>query len=149
MKGRILVLVQFGCLLVLLLQPASEATSTWQQRLALTCICCAAVILATALINLRQSVTVFPEPRKNVPLITHGIYTWVRHPMYLAVLLFGVGLVLSAWNVVSVCTWVVLFIDLQIKFRYEDRLLAATWPDAGEYQRRVGALLPRLRVDKI
>lgn len=41
------------------------------------------------------------EVREQHRLITHGVYRWVRHPMYLALFLFGAGqaLVLPNWIV--------------------------------------------------
>jgi protein-S-isoprenylcysteine O-methyltransferase Ste14 len=39
------------------------------------------------------------EVREKHQLITHGVYRWVRHPMYLALFIYGVGqaLVLPNW----------------------------------------------------
>jgi protein-S-isoprenylcysteine O-methyltransferase Ste14 len=41
------------------------------------------------------------QMRENHQLITHGIYRWIRHPMYLALLIFAVGqaLVIPNWFV--------------------------------------------------
>lgn len=144
MKGRVLVAVQFGCLIALLLLPSSGIATPWRALIARLAVVAAVAVLAIAFVNLRKSVTVFPEPRDNVPFITHGIYGYVRHPMYLGVLLFGGGIALSKWTLANALVFLVLAVDLQIKYRYEDRLLAAKWPTATGYQSRVGALFPRL-----
>jgi len=41
------------------------------------------------------------QVREQHQLITHGVYRWVRHPMYLAILLFSLGqlLVIPNWFV--------------------------------------------------
>lgn len=142
-KGRLLVAVQFTCLVALVLAPRGEA-ATWRTTAARLLLAASAAVLVTAFVNLRPSVTVFPEPRDGVPFITHGIYRYVRHPMYLGVLLFGLAEVLAAWTPLSAALLLVLFIDLKLKHRYEDQLLAARWVQAADYQARVGALLPRL-----
>lgn len=145
MKGRALVLIQFASLLALLVLPDSGMATPTRALIARSCVVLAMAILVLAFIRLRDSVTVYPEPREGVPFITSGIYSFVRHPMYLAVLLFGAGMAISKWTIANLIVLVILFIDLQIKYRYEDRLLVAKWPEAAEYQQRVGALLPRLR----
>jgi protein-S-isoprenylcysteine O-methyltransferase Ste14 len=41
------------------------------------------------------------EVRENHQLVTHGVYRWVRHPMYLSLLIYSVGqaLVVPNWLV--------------------------------------------------
>lgn len=144
MRGRLLVSVQFGCLLALVLAPSAGAVSSERLVLARFCIGAAGAILGIAFINLRPAVTVMPEPKAGAPFITNGIYAHIRHPMYLAVLLFAAGIALVKWTPVAALLLLALFVDLQVKYRYEDRLLAARWPDAALYQASVGALLPRV-----
>lgn len=143
MKGRLLVAVQFACLIALVLIPSASAPTATRFLVARLIVAIAGTILAIAFINLRESVTVYPEPRAGVPFITQGIYKYVRHPMYIGVLLFGASMVVTKWTLASLAIWLVLFADLQIKYHYEDRLLAARWPDAALYQASVGALLPK------
>lgn len=145
MKGRILVLIQFIAIFLLLTLGSSGVATPIRALISRVLVMSAMVILAIAFVGLRDSVTVNPEPREGAPLITRGIYSWVRHPMYLAVLAFGAGMVVSKWTLPTLLLWLLLFIDLQIKYRYEDQLLAQKWPHAHEYQERVGALLPRIR----
>jgi len=38
------------------------------------------------------------EVREKHQLVTHGVYRWVRHPMYLALLIYGVGQTLALPN---------------------------------------------------
>lgn len=144
MKGRILVFVQFACLTVLVLLPGDEPVGILRTTIAGALFMLSAAVLVTAFVNLRESVTVFPEPRADVPFVTHGIYRYVRHPMYLGVLLFALGMTTVKWSMWAAVVLLVLYVDLRIKHQYEDHLLAAKWKHAREYQHRVGALLPRL-----
>lgn len=143
MKGRMLVAVQFLSLIALVLLPPSPETSSLRTNVARFLVISASFVLVVAFLALRESVTVLPEPRENVPLITHGIYSIIRHPMYTAVLTFGAAMVLTRWTLATALVWVILYIDLTIKYRYEDSLLLKKWPQAKEYQQKVGALLPR------
>jgi protein-S-isoprenylcysteine O-methyltransferase Ste14 len=78
-------------------------------------------------------------------LITHGPFAYLRHPMYLGLLLAGLGgtLIYRTW------TWVLVtlsFLGVARRARLEERALAdefgAEWQ---AYARRVPAWLPRLR----
>ena len=78
-------------------------------------------------------------------LVTTGPYRWVRHPMYLGLLLSGLGglLVYRRWALVFVLATLP---GAAVKAGLEERLLAeefgARWE---EYPRRVPAWIPRLR----
>lgn len=144
MKGRALVVVQFACLAILILLPTDGDVGPFRGAVSTTLIALSGVVLGVAVLTLRKAVTVFPEPLADAPFITHGIYKYVRHPMYLAVLLFSFGMVTVKWSTITAALLLVLYADLRIKQQYEDRLLAAKWANAREYQRRVGALVPKL-----
>ena len=95
-KARVLVFLQFGLLGALLMVPQDTSVDspeivTWLapglQILALT-------ILILAAIALRPALTVSPIPRADAPLITKGIYKYIRHPMYSAVIAIGASIML-------------------------------------------------------
>jgi protein-S-isoprenylcysteine O-methyltransferase Ste14 len=78
-------------------------------------------------------------------LITTGPFALVRHPMYLGILLAGLGGILIYW------TWTFVFVTgnffgLIIRARREEEALAAAFgPEWESYRCRVPAWLPRLR----
>jgi protein-S-isoprenylcysteine O-methyltransferase Ste14 len=77
-------------------------------------------------------------------LITTGPYALVRHPMYLAVVLAGLGALLIYR------TWSMLFFSfnmfgLVVRARREERALMAEFGEEwAEYARRTPAFVPRL-----
>ena len=103
----------------------------------------AVTIFAFAYIALRPSLRVSPIPKPGAPLITVGIYQWFRHPMYLGVLMFGFGMLLSNFNFVSIIAFFALAMNMVVKANYEDRLLRNRHVDAIGYQQRVFGLLGR------
>jgi protein-S-isoprenylcysteine O-methyltransferase Ste14 len=78
-------------------------------------------------------------------LVTSGPFAIVRHPMYLAVILAGIG------GLLLYRTWAMLFFagnmfGLIVRARREERSLEAEFDEAwGVYAERVPAFLPRLR----
>lgn len=141
--GWILVLAQFGLLIALVLisdQPHPYPALYLAGR---TVAIFALVLLVVAAFFLRPSLTALPEPKANAPFITSGVYRYIRHPMYSALILFALGASLYKWSFLALATALGLFGVLNVKYRYEDSLLRAKWPAALDYQNKVGALFPK------
>jgi protein-S-isoprenylcysteine O-methyltransferase Ste14 len=89
--------------------------------------------------------SVFPEPRATARLVTTGPYAWVRHPMYLAVLLFAAGFVAGWRGLPHVAAFALLAVVLHVKAGREERLLRQRFPDYGDYAARTARIIPGLR----
>ena len=77
------------------------------------------------------------------PLATGGINAWVRHPLYLGVLLILWGMVRSPFGLAT-AVWASLYIAIGI--RYEERKLVRRYGAAyAAYRARVPMLLPWIR----
>ena len=86
------------------------------------------------------------EVRENHQLITQGVYRRIRHPMYLALLLysFGQALVLPNW-VAGPSYLVSLGLLLTLRIGPEERMmLEAFGEDYERYMARTKRLVPRL-----
>ena len=103
----------------------------------------ALTVFAFAFLALRPSLRVSPIPKPGAPLITVGIYKWFRHPMYLGVLMFGIGMLINNLNFASILIFIALSINMVIKANYEDHLLRIRHSNALEYQQQVIGLLGR------
>lgn len=99
----------------------------------------AAGVLVRAARDLAGNLTASPTPVDDCVLVDSGIYSVVRHPMYLGVLLAtgGYGLLLGS-RLVFV-TIVVLIPFFAAKSRHEEHLLRSRVPGYTDYARRVRA----------
>lgn len=89
--------------------------------------------------------SVFPEPLANARLVTTGPYAFVRHPMYLAVLLLAVGFAIGWRGIVHAAACVVLIFVLYAKAVREERLLRERFAEYAAYQARTARIVPRPR----
>ncbi|MCW5591679.1 MAG: DUF1295 domain-containing protein [Burkholderiales bacterium] len=82
-----------------------------------------------------------PDPHPEGRLVTGGPYAWVRHPMYLAVLLAMAAFALGgdAWQWAA---WVALAAVLAAKALREEKGLADLHPGYGAYRARTRAIIP-------
>jgi protein-S-isoprenylcysteine O-methyltransferase Ste14 len=80
-------------------------------------------------------------------LITNGPYRYVRHPMYSASFLSGIGVfLLSAnWLIAAIYMIVVTFIYLNRVSLEEEMMIERFGDSYQEYMKKTGRLLPRLR----
>lgn len=138
MRGALLVLGQFACIAAL------AAGGAWRlPPWAWGLFAVGLLVLGWAFASLgARNFTVMPEPRAGGALSARGIYRWLRHPMYTAVLLCGAAL---AFGAPSAVRWVALPLCLAVlvlKIRYEEGLLATRYPAYAERMRGVKRLLP-------
>jgi protein-S-isoprenylcysteine O-methyltransferase Ste14 len=82
---------------------------------------------------------------ENHVLVAHGLYRWVRHPIYAGdvLLLFGLELALNSWGAAGA---VALALYVRRKAMSEERALLQTLPSYEQYYRRTARFLPFLPV---
>ncbi len=85
---------------------------------------------------------IVPDPQQNITLITSGPYRYIRHPMYLSILLFFLPPILFQPSFTVLLTYGLLALTLTIKLHYEERLLRQALSDYAHYQTRSKKLIP-------
>lgn len=104
------------------------------------------VIGIAAMLQLGRQLVPQPSPIRDGTLIDTGLYAVVRHPIYTAVLLLISGSVVRVLSVAGLLVIVASAVFFDRKVAYEERLLAATYPDYDDYRSRVRwRLLPGVR----
>ena len=145
-KGRVFAIIQFvllGLILILsyyLKQDYSSNTilhySGW------VIIFIGLLIGIIAVVSYGQMVTANPYPLKEVQLRTSGIYGVIRHPMYLAALVFVIGWCILFFSYYCNYLSVIYFAFLMIKIKFEESQLVEKFPDYKTYQKKSSRLFP-------
>ena len=144
-KGKRLVFLQLALIIVLALFPDS---ATVDQRLSIggtVLLAIGLVILFAGFKGLGKSLTANPVPIEDGKLVTTGIFSIVRHPIYLGLLVVTLGLVVSSGVWAQIIIWAALAMLLTYKMRWEEVLLTAKYKGYADYMTKVPALIPGLK----
>ncbi|MBI5247935.1 MAG: hypothetical protein HY912_00440 [Desulfomonile tiedjei] len=91
---------------------------------------------------LGRNFRVFAAPRRSGTLVTTGVYSKVRHPMYTAVIAAIGGYALYFGSIISLPFWLACTAFYVIKAFKEEPLLLAHYRDYEEYRRRTWMFIP-------
>jgi protein-S-isoprenylcysteine O-methyltransferase Ste14 len=87
--------------------------------------------------------TVFGKSRKEPQVITTGVFSIVRHPIYLGSILLYLGFILLSLSLLSTLVWLIIIIFYYMISRYEEKLLTQRFGSAYEkYKKKVPMLFP-------
>jgi protein-S-isoprenylcysteine O-methyltransferase Ste14 len=96
-------------------------------------------------LGIQSHKAIFSETHDRLKVIASGVYSWVRHPMYLAVLLFTLGFFFSL-SLLSLGIWIAFFFLYDTMATYEEEdLVRLLGHEYTAYQNQVPKWLPRIR----
>jgi protein-S-isoprenylcysteine O-methyltransferase Ste14 len=101
-------------------------------------------VLLYSFLGLGNSLTASPIPRAEGKLVTTGVYSRVRHPIYFALLLMGFGVILDSGYWPQVIVYMMLFALLTVKADFEESLLKEKYPEYRKYAEKTPSFFPRL-----
>jgi protein-S-isoprenylcysteine O-methyltransferase Ste14 len=82
---------------------------------------------------------------KEKSIITDGVYTYVRHPMYLGTLLIYISLILLTMSLISLVPFIVIFFLYNMiavpEEKELERILGREYED---YKKRVARWIPKI-----
>jgi len=89
---------------------------------------------------------VFGKTDNNSKVIDSGVYAWVRHPMYLGILLFCLGFFFFSPSLLSLIIWITFFVIYDKMTVYEEKDLVRIFgKEYISYQNRVSKWFPGIR----
>lgn len=99
-------------------------------------------LAAQAFFNLGPSLTPLPEPMPGAALITSGAYGRCRHPLYQAMLIGSLGVVVALGSLLHLALLLALALVLASKARREERRLLELHPGYATYRAGTAAIIP-------
>ncbi len=142
MKSKILVFLQFFIIFLMILP---FGTPTIHPYIGI------AILLFGGLVGLlaitahkRGNFNIRPDIKESCELVTHGIYAYVRHPMYLSVLLMMLGVSLIYFTYYELILYAVLVVVLLTKLLYEEHLWQCHSEEYARYKKHTKRLIPFL-----
>lgn len=142
------VVIQFFLIFLLVLSPRMEKpygdASEVIGIIGLAFILTGSAILLYSFLRLGNSLTALPIPRAQGHLVTTGMYSKVRHPIYFALLLMGFGVILDAGYWPQIIIYLMLYSLLNLKADFEETLLKEKYPEYEKYAEKTPRFIPRL-----
>jgi protein-S-isoprenylcysteine O-methyltransferase Ste14 len=93
------------------------------------------------LITLRRAFTIMSEART---LITHGVFRYVRHPLYSGHIIMFFGSMLLHLNFATVLLYLLFLAGQVFRARIEERKLGLAFADYASYRDCTGMFMPRI-----
>jgi protein-S-isoprenylcysteine O-methyltransferase Ste14 len=100
--------------------------------------------LLVSFLRLGRSLTASPIPREGGELVTTGMYSRVRHPIYFGLLTMSFGVMLDAGFWPQIIVFALLYVLLSIKADFEEGLLMKKYPGYKQYAAKTPRFFPRL-----
>ncbi len=92
---------------------------------------------------------VFGKKAQSQGVIKKGVFSFVRHPIYLSEIILYLGLLVLSMSLAAALIWIIGIFFLHYISRYEEKLLLAKFgKEYGQYMREVPMWFPRLYRNK-
>ncbi len=83
----------------------------------------ASIILLVAIKDLGSNLSPFPRPKKNINLVTKGIYRFMRHPMYYSLIFISFGVFITKLSIYYLFLSISLALIIKFKIALEEQYL--------------------------
>jgi protein-S-isoprenylcysteine O-methyltransferase Ste14 len=96
-----------------------------------------------AVISMRiGNMSVSPVVKENAELVQKGPYKLIRHPMYSAILICGIPIIINYFDWFRLAVLLVLFFNLLLKSKMEEMLLMRRFSEYKNYRRKTKRFFP-------
>lgn len=140
MKSKILVFIQFSIIFFMLLPVGGEIKHTFFGLIFITI--GLGIGIAALIKNRIGNFNIRPDIKSDSFLITNGIYSKIRHPMYLSVLTGMFGILILYSNLYELILYIILCVDIFSKMLYEEHLWNCDGNEYKQYCTKTYRLIP-------
>lgn len=141
-RGEFFVIVQFVLLGLIFMLPDFPALQIPATAFGTLLKYLGFALLVWAGLNLGRNLTPLPKPKRDAKLVTSGVFAWVRHPIYTALMLLTFGTSLERGDLIALVLSLCLAILLEFKSRREETWLLEQFSDYAAYRARVKKFFP-------
>lgn len=101
------------------------------------------ILIVIAFIQLNTNLSPFPSPKKGSRLITSGVFTFARHPIYSGILMIAFGISFWLGSGYKLIISLVLAGLFYAKSSYEEKRLQERFPEYESYKAQTGRFFPK------
>lgn len=99
--------------------------------------------------NLGKNWVPLSKTTEGQELVTEGIYSKVRHPFYLSILILFLGIAVISWNLYGILFFILTLMALIVRIKKEEReLIAKFGEEYVKYKKETPTLIPKLDISK-
>ncbi len=137
---HLLVTLQFGTIFAMILYAATDFSFSLPGLLLL--LAGVATGLWAIAHHPKDNFNIRPELKEACCLVTHGLYRYIRHPMYTSVMLMQMGIVLFRPTSEAWAMWAFLVLVLYLKAHREEKLWMVYDAAYAAYRKRTRYFIP-------
>lgn len=102
-------------------------------------------IILISFFQLNKNLSPFPSPKENSELITTGLFSRIRHPIYSGILLLAFSFALYQNSGFKILISFFLLILFYFKTGYEEKLLSLKFPEYKNHKMNTGRFFPKIK----
>ncbi len=92
--------------------------------------------------NELHNFNIIPEIKDGASLVTHGIYKYIRHPMYFSVALMMFGVIVYNINISNIFIYLLLILVIVLKAKKEEALWSQISSQYSIYKQKTKMIIP-------
>lgn len=99
-------------------------------------------IILLALLQLNTNLSPFPTPKNNSVLLQHGLYKYMRHPIYTGIIILFTGYSFYRNSFYKLGISLLLLLLFYFKSKYEELRLEQKFLEYKQYKKRTNRFVP-------
>ncbi|WP_432410826.1 methyltransferase family protein [Rasiella sp. SM2506] len=103
------------------------------------------LIIVWGILSMSDNLTPYPTPKKDSNLVSTGVYSYIRHPIYSGILLSFFAFGIYSFSLFKIIIVILLALVLYFKSNLEEKLLLQRYQEYSAYIKKTGRFFPKIR----